>query len=65
MSDVLTEISDRSIVTRHFPKAQMVKNMVNTGLKAQDIMDGVKLSHQEYLQLFDIARRSLFERKPR
>lgn len=56
-------MDDRKVVMSHMPKAQLVKNMVETGLSAQDIMAGVVLSHGEYLALFDVARRSLFERR--
>ena len=51
-------MDDRSVVMGHIPKAQLIQNMVETGLSAQDIMAGVVLSHGEYLALFDVARAS-------
>jgi hypothetical protein len=40
-------------------KATQVENNIKSGLKAQDILSGVQLSHEEYLQLFELARDGL------
>jgi hypothetical protein len=40
-------------------KATQVENNMKSGLKAQDILSGVRLSHEEYLQLFELARDGL------
>lgn len=40
-------------------QAAQIKNNVKSGLTAQDIVSGVQLSHEEYLQLFELARDGL------
>ena len=45
-----------SRIQQHLTRAQMVRNAIDTGLTAQDVLEGVKLSHEEYL---DLVRRAV------
>ena len=49
------DMSDIALLRKHLITAQMVQNALDAGLKAQDIIDGVRLSHQEYLDLVRCA----------
>lgn len=43
------------LLRQRMTRAQTAMNAIEPGLTAQDIVDGVKLSHQEYL---DLVRRA-------
>lgn len=47
---------EAAILQKHAATAQQVRNAIKSGLSAQDILDGVRLSHEEYL---DLVRRAL------
>lgn len=48
---------DAALIQRHITQAQIVRNAISSGLTAQDIIEGVKLSHEEYLDLVHRAIR--------
>lgn len=50
---------DRRIIASHMLRAQLVENMLNARLTAADINEGVKLTHEEYLTLYYLARRGI------
>jgi hypothetical protein len=54
---ISASVHDRAVIRMHQTIAQRVKNMKYTGLTAQDMIEGVTLSHNDYLALFDLAKR--------
>ena len=49
------------LIASHMIRAQVVRNRLNSHelLSAQEIIDGVKLGHEEYLQLVALATAGL------
>ena len=48
---------DAAFILQHLTRRQIVRNALDTGLTAQDVLEGVKLSHAEYLDLVHRAIR--------
>lgn len=41
--------------------ANIVRNKVENDINARDLLDGVRLSHEEFLYLYEHAKRSMYE----
>jgi len=41
-------------------RANIARSMVETSLSAQQIIDGVRLTHEEFLYLYEHARPSMY-----
>ena len=55
------KVRERHMVDKFDVLAQMVRSAMEHGpLSAQEIFDGVRLSHEEFLYLYDNARRSIY-----
>jgi hypothetical protein len=51
---VIEDNRELHLIQKHMITAQMVRNRLATGpLTAQEVIDGVRLSHEEYLDLID------------
>ena len=48
------------LLRKHLITAFRVETMMSTGLTAQDILDGVKLPHEEYIMLVKLAQKALY-----
>ena len=46
---------DRNLITHMEIISQVAQSAINSGLTAQDHIDGVKLSHQDFINLVRIA----------
>ena len=58
--EVVADDRWRNLVNRHLVTAQVVRNRLTTArlgapLTAQEVIDGVKLTHEEYINLVELA----------
>jgi len=54
---------DRNFIQQMSVLREMVKNRVKTGLTAQEHLDGIKISHNDFIHLVNLASKTVYNQE--